>query len=87
MAKSAEELEYELGYTPSKPKNIHPIFVGIISSADDKTAAYNKCKYELSLEEIGDLNELLIAEAINNEKAERVAKMRAKQESSKNSPV
>ena len=83
MEKSVEELEYELGYKPSTP---NPIFVGVLLS-EKLNVLYEDCKLKLSLEDIANMNELLIAEALNNFKAVRVAKMRAQQKSNKNSPV
>ena len=76
MEKSPEEYEHELGYTPVYPKQIHPIFSGILASGKE---TYRACRYELTLEDIANINEQLISEAINNEKAEKVAKSKNSQ--------
>ena len=85
MEKTPEEYEYELGYKIVSPKQIHPLFAGIIAS-DKLKEDYSACKYKLSLEEIADLNEVLIADAINSERAERVARIREKAKTEKSSP-
>ena len=85
MEKTSEEYELELGYKPVVPKQIHPLFVGILAS-EKLDVDYFDVKYKLSLEEIADLNEVLIADAMNNELAERVAKIRSKSKSDKTSP-
>ena len=76
MEKSPEEYEHELGYTPVYPKQIHPIFSGILASGKE---TYRACRYELTLEDIANINEQLISEAINNEQAEKVAKSKNSQ--------
>ena len=85
LEKTPEEYELELGYKPVAPKQVHPLFVGILAS-EHLDVDYLDCKYKLTLEEIADLNEVLIAEALNNELAERVAKRRSKSKTDKSSP-
>ena len=85
LEKTPEEYEHDLGYKVVSPKHVHPLFVGIITSERLKED-YDACKNKLSLEEIADLNEVLIADAINSERAERVAKIREKAKTQKSSP-